>query len=225
MSEPPTPTGPTSRLARLPFFYGWVVIGIAFVTMAIGVNARTAFSLLFPPILEEFGWTRGTVAGVFSVGFLASMLFAPITGILLDKFGPRWMMPVGAIMTSAGLALATVSTEPWHFYIALGVLVVAGSVFIAYIGHGIFLPNWFVRRRGLAIGIAFSGVGIGAIILFPILQELIESAGWREACWTMAGLLLVVIVPLNIPVPTASAFGYWAAAGRRNRWFGVRWKR
>ena len=198
MSEPPTPTGPTSRLARLPFFYGWVVIGIAFVTMAIGVNARTAFSLLFPPILEEFGWTRGTVAGVFSVGFLASMLFAPITGILLDKFGPRWMMPVGAIMTSAGLALATVSTEPWHFYIALGVLVVAGSVFIAYIGHGIFLPNWFVRRRGLAIGIAFSGVGIGAIILFPILQELIESAGWREACWTMAGLLLVVIVPLNI---------------------------
>ena len=70
--------------------------------MAIGVNARTAFSLLFPPILEEFGWTRGTVAGVFSVGFLASMLFAPITGILLDKFGPRWMMPVGAIMTSAG---------------------------------------------------------------------------------------------------------------------------
>ncbi len=197
MPEPPSPTGPVSRLARLPFFYGWVVIGIAFVTMAIGVNARTAFSLLFPQFLAEFGWTRGAVAGVFSVGFLASMVFAPITGILLDKYGPRWMMPVGAILTSAGLALATVSTEPWHFYVALGVFVVAGSVFIAYIGHGIFLPNWFVRRRGLAIGIAFSGVGIGAIVLFPILQDVIEGAGWREACWILAGLLLIVVLPLN----------------------------
>ncbi len=198
MTDAQTSTGPTSRLARLPFFYGWVVIGIAFVTMAIGVNARTAFSLLFPPILDEFGWARGTVAGVFSIGFLASMVFSPLTGILLDKYGPRWMVPVGAIITAAGLALATVSTEPWHFYGALGAFVVAGSVFIAYIGHGIFLPNWFVRRRGLAIGIAFSGVGIGAIVLFPILQNIIEGTGWREACWIMAGLLIVVVVPINI---------------------------
>lgn len=198
MTEPSAAPGPTSRLARLPFFYGWVVIGIAFVTMAIGVNARTAFSLLFPPILDEFGWSRGTVAGVFSMGFLASMAFSPLTGILIDKYGPRWMMPVGAIVTAGGLALATVSTEPWHFYVALGAFVVAGSVFIAYIGHGIFLPNWFNRKRGLAIGIAFSGVGIGAIVLFPILQDIIEDAGWREACWIMAGMLIVVVLPLNI---------------------------
>ncbi len=198
MTDPRQPTGPVSRLARLPFFYGWVVIGTAFITMAIGVNARTAFSLLFPPILDEFGWTRGAVAGVFSAGFIASMVFAPITGILLDKYGPRWMMPVGAILTAIGLALATVSTEPWHFYVALGAFVVAGSVFIAYIGHGIFLPNWFARKRGLAIGIAFSGVGIGAIFIFPFLQTLIESAGWREACWALAALLIVVVVPLNI---------------------------
>jgi hypothetical protein len=57
---------------RLPFFYGWVLVGIAFVTMAVGVNARTAFSLLFPPILDEFGWDRGMTAGAFSFGFLAS---------------------------------------------------------------------------------------------------------------------------------------------------------
>lgn len=198
MSDTIPPAGPVSRLARLPFFYGWVVIGIAFVTMAIGVNARTAFSLLFPPILDEFGWSRGAVAGVFSAGFFASMLFSPITGVLLDRYGPRWMLPIGAILTSAGLALATISTEPWHFYVALGVFVVAGSVFIAYIGHGIFLPNWFVRKRGLAVGIAFSGVGIGAIILFPILQEQIETVGWRQACWTLVALLLILVLPLNI---------------------------
>ncbi|MDD9929554.1 MAG: MFS transporter, partial [Rhodospirillaceae bacterium] len=137
MQNPPNPAEPISRLARLPFFYGWAVVGIAFVTMAIGVNARTAFSLLFPPILDEFGWTRGAVAGVFSLGFLASMAGAPIVGMLLDRLGPRWVMPGSAIVTALGLVLATLSTETWHFYVALGALVVVGSVGIAYIGHGI----------------------------------------------------------------------------------------
>ena len=56
----------------MPFFYGWVVVAVAFVTMALGVNARTTFSLLFPPILDEFGWPRGVTAGAFSFGFLVS---------------------------------------------------------------------------------------------------------------------------------------------------------
>jgi len=68
---------PKTALARLPFFYGWVLVAVAFVTMAIGVNARTAFSLLFPPILDEFGWERGTTAGAFSFGFLVSALVTP----------------------------------------------------------------------------------------------------------------------------------------------------
>jgi hypothetical protein len=70
----------SSRLRLPPFFYGWVVVAVAFATMAIGVNARTAFSLLFPPILDEFGWERGVTAGAFSVGFIVSTLFSPFMG-------------------------------------------------------------------------------------------------------------------------------------------------
>ena len=63
----PEPATPTQRLARrLPFFYGWLIVAIVFVTMALGVNARTAFSLLMPPILAEFGWDRAVTAGAFS---------------------------------------------------------------------------------------------------------------------------------------------------------------
>src|ERR1700737_618543 len=62
---------------RLPFFFGWLLVAIAFVTMAIGVNARTAYSLLFPAILDEFGWERGMTAGAFSFGFLVSALVRP----------------------------------------------------------------------------------------------------------------------------------------------------
>ena len=67
---------PPSRLARLPIFYGWIIVAAAFVTMGIGVNARTAFSLLLPPIIDEFGWERGLVAGAFSFGFFVSAFFA-----------------------------------------------------------------------------------------------------------------------------------------------------
>jgi hypothetical protein len=69
MSETASPA-PSAPRFRLPFFYGWVLVGVSFVTMAVGVNARTAFSLLYPPILQEFGWDRGVTAGVFSFGFL-----------------------------------------------------------------------------------------------------------------------------------------------------------
>jgi len=67
--------------SRVPIFYGWVLVGVSFVTMAIGVNARTAFSLLFPSILDEFGWDRGVTAGAFSFGFLVSALVPPSLAI------------------------------------------------------------------------------------------------------------------------------------------------
>ena len=161
----------TGSKGRLPFFYGWIVVAVAFVTLGIGVNARTSFSLLFPPILAEFGWDRALTAAAFSVGFVASTIFAPFIGLLMDRFGPRYVLAFGLLMVSAGMASATRIQTPLHLYLTLGVLVVGGSVFTSYIGHSLFLPNWFVRRRGLAIGIAFSGVGIGSIVIFPWMQH------------------------------------------------------
>jgi MFS family permease len=183
---------------QLPFFYGWVVVAVAFVTLGIGVNTRTAFSLLFPPILAEFGWARGITAAAFSIGFMASTLYAPFLGLLMDRFGPRWIISFGVVLVSCGMALATMVTQTWHLYATLGTMVVGGSIFLSYIGHSLFLPNWFVKKRGLAIGIAFSGVGVGSIILFPWLQTLIGKLGWRQACWSLAILLLTTLLPLNL---------------------------
>lgn len=195
-TTPPSPA-PAHRAARLPFYYGWVVIAVAFVTMGIAINTRTAFSLLYPPILEEFGWSRATTAAAFSIGFFASMLYSPFVGSMMDRFGPRLVIPFGATLVSGGMALAVLVTEPWHLYLTLGLLVVGGSICMSYIGHSIFLPNWFERKRGLAVGIAFSGVGVGSILLLPWLQGLIEGFGWRRACLSMAALTWVILVPLN----------------------------
>jgi MFS family permease len=183
---------------RLPFFYGWVVVAVAFVTMGVGVNARTAFSLLFPPILDEFGWERGVTAGAFSFGFLVSAALTPFLGWLMDRRGPRLVMEMGVAMMAGGLLLATLVSEPWQLYATLGVLVGGGSVCLGFTGQSLFLPNWFVRRRGLAMSVAFSGVGVGSIILLPLAQGLIAASGWRAACWAGAILVVVLLAPLNL---------------------------
>ena len=166
--------------------------------MAVGVNTRTAFSLLFPPIIEEFGWDRAQTAAAFSFGFIAATAYAPVIGVLMDRFGPRLVIPLGAIVMSAGMTLATFVTQPWHLHLTMGVMVGGGTVFLSYMGHSLFLPYWFVRKRGFALGIAFAGVGVGSIFFFPWLQRLIDQVGWRESCWVMAGLLLVTVLPPNI---------------------------
>ena len=166
--------------------------------MGVGVNARTAFSLLFPPILDEFGWERGVTAGAFSFGFLVSAMLSPSLGRLMDRRGPRVVLEMGVGLMAVGLMLATLVRQPWHLYATLGVMVGGGSVCLGYTGQALFLPNWFVRRRGLAMSLAFSGVGVGSIILLPWVQVLIAGAGWRTACWVLAILMLVLLAPLNL---------------------------
>jgi MFS family permease len=184
--------------SRLPFYYGWLIVGIAFVTMAIAVTARTAFSLLLPPLTDEFGWDRGLVAGAFSFGFLVSAVLSPIFGRIMDSYGPRVVIGSGVCLMSLGLFMAPTIEKPWQLYATLGLLVSAGANLTTYTAHSLFLPNWFVRRRGLAISIAFSGAGVGAIVLLPWLETIIGRDGWRASCSAMGFLVLLVIGPLTL---------------------------
>ena len=140
--------------------------------MAIGVNARTAFSLLFPPILDEFGWDRGIAAGAFSFGFFVSALLSPFVGRLMDRKGPRVVIETGVADASApacgSRALRARAVADLRDARRAGRRRRQSASATAC--QSLFLPNWFVRRRGLAIGIAFSGVGIGSIVLLPWMQ-------------------------------------------------------
>ncbi|MCG8492480.1 MAG: MFS transporter [Sneathiellales bacterium] len=191
-------TGFDARLGKAPIFYGWIVVIIVFITMGVGVNVRTSFSLLYPSILEEYGWDHATTAATFTIGFICAGLLSPVIGRLMDFTSPRYLLSASALLVSIGLVLSTFATAPWHFYATLGFMMVGTGVAMTYVGHSMFLPVWFERKRGLAIGLAFSGVGIGSIFLLPLIQATITQDGWRAACWMMAGVLLVVVVPLNL---------------------------
>jgi MFS family permease len=187
-------------VGRLPFYYGWVIVGVAFVTMAIGVTVRTSFSLLLPPLIDEFGWDRGRVAGAFSFGFLVSAVASPIAGRVMDRHGPRLVIETGVCLMTLGLWFAQSIRTPWQLYLTLGVMVGVGANLMSFTAQSLYLPNWFVRRRGLAISVAFSGVGMGAILLLPWLQTIIARDGWRASCHTAALLVLLIVGPLNFLV-------------------------
>ena len=142
---------------------------------------------------------------------------------MMDRVGPRAVMELGVAADGGGTVAGTAHREPWHLYATLGVLVGGGSVCLGYSGQSLFLPNWFVRRRGLAIGIAFAGVGVGSIMLLPWLQLVIENGGWRTACWTMGLLVLVVLAPHQSAA--AQAPGRHGAAARRRRCADLRQRR
>src|SRR5437762_13791102 len=95
-------------------FYGWVIAAVAFVTMAIGVNARTAFSLLFAPIVDEFGWDRGATAAAFSFGFILAAFLSPFLGRWMDRFGPPGVIEAGIGCVAAGLIAAPLPSARWR---------------------------------------------------------------------------------------------------------------
>lgn len=219
--------------ARLPFYYGWVIVAVVFVTMGLAVNARTAFSLVLPPVLKEYGWDRGLTAGAFSFGFLVSALLSPVLGRLMDRHGPRLVNGLGVVATVAGLMLAPLVSQPWHLYLTLGVLVGTGSVCLGFSGQNLYLPHWFARKRGFASSIAFAGVGIGSIILLPWMQHLIVEHGWRAACWTLGLVTLICVGPLVTLVrrtpqeiglmPDGDTAPPAGAAARRSNVLDARW--
>ena len=134
----------------------------------------------------------------------------------MDRFGPRGVMELGVALMGGGLLLAPLTTQPWHLYLTIGVLVGAGSVCLGYSGQSLFLPNWFIRRRGLAMGLAFAGVGIGSVTLLPWVQHMIEQTGWRTACTAM-GILVLRRAGADQSLAAQAARGYRPAAGRRCR--------
>jgi MFS family permease len=179
-------------------YYGWIIVGLGLVSMSFWFGVRSSFSVFYVALLEEFHWSRGESAGVQSVAMLTYTFIAPLVGGLIDRLGPRRVIVPGIILLVAGLVLCSAMKTLLHFYLFYGVLVAAGSTCIAIVAFSAILAHWFERKRGLASGIAVSGMGLGTFILVPLSQSLISSYGWRPTFLLLAGLVLVIALPLNV---------------------------
>ena len=181
---------------RPRFFYGWVVVGISFLTLAVGGSTNGSFSIFYLAILKEFHWTRADTAGAFSLSMLVFSACGPLVGWLFDRFGTRRIMPFGVIVLTIGVLSSSFISSLWHLYICYGILMAAGVTHIGFIPNVLIISNWFFRHRALALGIAHAGRGVGTLILIPLMQYAIQTVGWRNAYLLLGGLVFIVLFPL-----------------------------
>ena len=178
-------------------YYPWVVIGIAFLTVAVAFGTRNAFAVFLVAVIEEFRWSRGLASGALMLGSIMWTLSAPVIGYLLDRFGPRIVLPGGAIIMAIGFIISGFANSVIEFYIGMGVFMGVGFAALPMTSQATFLSNWFIRKRGMAIGAAASGIGLGILLVVPWTQWLVATYGWRAAFFILAGLLALIVAPLN----------------------------
>jgi len=174
---------------RRGLFYGWIVVASTFVVLCVGFGVTYAFNAFFLPLQQEYGATRGETSLVFSIaGFLYFALGA-ISGPLADRWGPRPVVAIGVVITTAGLAIASQAQTLWQIYAAYGIGVGVGVGF-AYVPAIAAVQKWFVRKRGLASGLAVSGIGAGTLLLPPLAGLIVADMGWRAAYLALAFIML-----------------------------------
>ena len=152
--------------------------------------------MFFVPLVEEFRWSRALTAGALSFSTIVQGLLSPVTGVLVDRVGPRPVVLTGAVLLASASLLAATIQAPWQLYLYTGVLGAMGLVALGWVPMGVLLSRWFSERRGRAVGIAFSGMGVGIFVVGPLAQWLIAQVGWRAASATLGAGALLVLVPL-----------------------------
>lgn len=165
--------------------YGWFVVAAGFLSNATAFGVLYSFTVFFPEIVSEFGKGQGSTSFIGSIAAAIMLASGALTGRLADRFGPRVVVAAGAFLLSLGLFLSSFATAIWQIYLTYGVVLGLGVSF-AFIPSVSAVAQWFNKRRGLATGMAVAGSGVGAAILAPLSQNLIESGDWRSAARTIA---------------------------------------
>ncbi|MBI3091871.1 MAG: MFS transporter [Candidatus Tectomicrobia bacterium] len=179
-------------------YYGWIIVGVSFVCFALAVGARFSFSIFYVALLKDFGWSRGSTAGAYSLGMVVYALSSPLVGGLFDRFGPRGLFPLGALLLGLGLVLSSRIDAVWHLYVLQGFVIAFGISALGFGPNAAYIARWFRRRLGTANGIAIAGIGVGLLFLGPGIQWVIERYDWRTAYLLFGLLIPLLLVPLSL---------------------------
>jgi MFS family permease len=182
---------------RPRFFYGWTIVGAALIIMAVGYALRNTFSVFYPVLVEEFGWERGNTALMFSINILVYGLTAPVAGGLVDRFNPRLVFSLGACIMGGAVALCSLATQQWQFYLLYGATAAIGLSMTGVTPLSAIIAKWFVRNRALAFGIFNMGFGI-SLLASPVAQSLISGLGRQQAYVVIGLAAIAIVVPLAV---------------------------
>lgn len=178
-------------------YHGWKIVGVAFTAHFLAVGfVMYSYGVLFKALAADFGGSRFGVASGLTLMQIAMSLFAPLLGRPLDRGSIRRVMMAGAISTALGFLLASQMTALWQWYLLLVTLIGLGTAALGSLAANTLVARWFVRRRGMALGIAGMGVSASGAVMAPIASILMGSVGWRGAFVVYASILLFGMLPI-----------------------------
>ena len=195
------PTGMPSREknissgSRSRFFYGYIIVGLGFLSMMVGAGLWDSFGVFLKPLINDFGWSRAVTSSAYSLSFLIYGLAGVIAGGLTDKFGPRVVLTACGLLLGLGYLLLSQIGSLWQLFLFEGVIIGVGM-------SGLYAPilamvaRWFVRRRGLMTGIVLAGLGIGQLAAPPVISRLISAYDWRLS-YIILGITVLIAVVLS----------------------------
>jgi MFS family permease len=184
----------------------WVMVAAAFAAMFVSFGIAYSFGAFLEPMAEEFGSGRGTTSVFFALTSLTFFGLGALSGVAVDRYGPRPVLLVGALALGAGLAATSVAGELWVGLVTYGLGVGIG-VACAYVPMVAVVSGWFERRRTLAIGVAVTGIGLGTLAVAPLAAALIGELGWRNTHLVLglAGAVVLVACALVVTRPPVQA--------------------
>ena len=187
----------TEHLKKHPLFYGWYLLALCVSNVSMANGVMYAFSVILVALLTDFGLSRAELSGIFSLYMFVFFSSGVVVGPLLDRLGPRKVIPLGAVLIGVGLTACSRISSPYQLYFTYGLLTSLGAGCVGWIPNSVVISKWFVRRRGMAVGVVMCGSGLGILIFVPLTQFVIELAGWRQGFLAIAFLAVIFVVPLN----------------------------
>lgn len=181
----------------------WLLVALCFVLGMASRSIGDTFVVFVPALQQAFDAHRGSVTLIYSFALLVGGIAAPVAGWIVDRFGLRTLTVVGMTATTLATASASQATQLWHLYLGLGVVMGFGSATLSGVLSASLLGRWFPSRRlGVALAVAWSAAGVGAMATFPLAQYLITTEGWRHAYIVFAAVS-AVFIPLLLFLPWA----------------------
>ena len=170
-----------SLRARLHEFHGFAlaVLALGFITNGLGRGVVDTYTVVLLPLSQEFGWKRAQLTGVYSIYLLVQGGCSPLIGSLFDRYGPRLVYSWGYGIMAAGFWFAATLDSIWAFYLFIGVTCGIGIAASGMVPAASIVSRWFRERLSTAIGLVYSGIGLGMLIIVPLAQFIVEHYGWR----------------------------------------------
>ena len=166
----------------------------------IGRGTADTYVVFLLPLEQDLGWSRSKMTSVYSVYLLVNGLTAPAIGYFFDRLGPRVVYGFGMTALATAYLLASQVQDLWQFYAAVGASTGIAVSALGMVPSSGLIARWFRERLGTAISIAFAGMGLGALLIVPAVQSLLQQYGWRDS-YRMLGLALLCLVPIVVLLP------------------------